>query len=80
MKSAIDTQINFYKEFQEHAKIQDILFLSYCLIIPFFHDYTIIFIFFYSMIGLFYIKDIIDFRKQQMIYSKNTKPDRKIIE
>jgi len=60
MKSGISILNNINKEFKKKAKIEDILFLTFLLVIPFFMEYVLISLFVFSNIGLFYMYQVIN--------------------
>ena len=72
-------QNEFQKDLNEHARIRDILLVLYCLIVPFFSQNYFIVSVIYGVVGLFYLRITIDFRKECYIYQEDTKTYGKII-
>ena len=60
MSKGIKTLNNINQEFKKKAKIEDILFLVFLLIIPFYMEYIIISLFIFSNVGLFYMVQVIN--------------------
>lgn len=60
MKSGISILNNINQEFKKRAKIEDILFLLFLLVIPFYMQHVIISLFVFSNIGLFYMYQVIN--------------------
>ena len=60
MKSMINAQMDFSKKFREKATITDIIFLSYCIIYPFFLPKTIYFIILFSGLAIAYMNAVIN--------------------
>jgi len=55
----INLQKKLNKELQQHADIIDILFLLFCIILPFFTENILINVFLFSFLGIIYIKLIV---------------------
>ena len=79
MNKFIDFQKEFNKDVNEYAKFIDILFLLFCIIIPYFIKPIMVSLWFFSLLGLFYIRGAVKFRKQCKIYEEDTKTYREII-
>lgn len=60
IKDLINAQMDFSKKFRERATITDIIFLTYCMIYPFFLPKTIYFIFLFSGLAITYMNAVIN--------------------
>lgn len=60
MKRGISVLNNVNQEFKKKAKIEDILFLVFLLVIPFYMKHILISLFVFSNVGLFYMYQVIN--------------------
>lgn len=60
MKRGISILNRINQEFKKRAKIEDILFLLFVLVFPFFVEHILISIFVFSNVGLFHMYQVIN--------------------
>lgn len=69
MRDLVTVLLSFQKEFQKKAKLTDILFITYCMVYPFFFPKIIYMIFLFNGIALLYMSEVVklhiltDFKK-----------------
>jgi len=59
MRNIIKAQMDFSKRFREKATITDIIFLSYCMIYPYFLPKPIYFVILFSSLEIAYMNEVI---------------------